>query len=270
MMVHTLIIALQVTVVAAFLILWYFWVKRKLGVSLFVEDEQQVLFPFKYFSWVLVGLVVASSLVQIHFVRVSATVHERLGTLVSLCDRQEVQIKALESTREMIQKLRGDVDVNFRGVRAQIAEFRAGCQSAQSAAPAQAVQPSGPLKRPALVDLASSQDKPAEKDFARAAKASHIRVAGLGPQPGPDPSPDPGSETFRMRLSRKGRILTDNLRVRKRPEQQSDVVDKLMSGQQVKVTEKLMISDKMWFRIVTPAGRQGWVDFRYVRLDGSS
>lgn len=269
-MVHTLIIALQVTVVAAFLILWYFWVKRKLGVSLFVEDEEQVLFPFKYFSWVLVGLVIASSLVQIHFVRVSATVHERLGTLASLCERQAVQLKALESTREMLHKLRGDVDVNFKGVRAQIAEFRAGTQLAESAASGQATQASGPLKRPALVDLATSQDRHGEKDFARAAKASRIHVAGVAPQPGPDPSPESGSETFRMRLSRKGRILTDNLRVRRRPEHQSDVVDKLMSGQQVKVTEKLMVSDKMWFRIVTPAGRQGWVDFRYVKLDGSS
>jgi hypothetical protein len=270
MIVHTLIIALQITVVAAFLILWYFWVKRRLGASLFVEDEEQVLFPFKYFSWVLIGLVAATSLAQIHFVRVSATVHERLGTLASLCERQEVQLKALESTREMIQKLRGDVDVNFRGVRSQIAEFRSNSQPAQSAGPAQATQASGPLKRPALAELTSSRDKTREKDFARAAKASHIPAAAVTSQTKPEPSLAPGSETFRMRLSRKGRILTNNLRVRKRPESQSDVVDKLRFGQQVKVTEKLLVSDKMWFRVVTPAGRQGWVDFRHVKLDRSS
>jgi uncharacterized protein YgiM (DUF1202 family) len=73
-----------------------------------------------------------------------------------------------------------------------------------------------------------------------------------------------------MSLNRKGRVLTDNLRVHKRPGLQTGVVDKLMAGQEVKVTEKLMANDAMWFRVVTPSGRSGWVHFGHVKLGDST
>lgn len=270
MFVHTLIIAVHVAVVAAFIILWYYWVKRKLGASLFIDDEDQILFPFRYFSWLFVGLILVTSLIQVHFVRVSATVHERLATLAPLAERQEMQAKATESTREMVQKLRSDVDLNFKGVRTQIAEFRASLQSAGPSEAAHSVQAGGPLRKPALANVMTSQADGGEKDFGRAAKASRRLVAAVPPPAHAKAPGKPESETYRMPLSRTGRVLTNNLRVRKRPELQATVVDKLMAGQEVKVTEKLMADDKVWFRVVTPTGRAGWIDFRYVKLASGS
>ena len=42
-----------------------------------------------------------------------------------------------------------------------------------------------------------------------------------------------------------------------------------MSGQEVKVTEKRIVNEGVWFRIVTPSGHAGWVDYRYLKLEGS-
>lgn len=268
MLVHSLIIAVHIAVVAAFLILWYFWVKKKLGASLFLENEDQILFPFKYFSWLFIGLVLATSLVQIHFVRVSATVHERLTALSSISENQEAYARSLEGTREMIQKLRADIDINFKGVRSQVAELRSNMQSAVHQ-PSLETGQSAPLRKPALAGLPPSPD--AEKDFAREARASHgplQQSAATRPQAAPES--ETKSETFRMSLNRKGRVLTDNLRVHKRPGLQTGVVDKLMAGQEVKVTEKLMANDAMWFRVVTPSGRSGWVHFGHVKLGDST
>jgi Bacterial SH3 domain len=72
-----------------------------------------------------------------------------------------------------------------------------------------------------------------------------------------------------MHLSRGGRVLTDHLRVRNRPVATAPVVDKLMTGQMVKVTGKRLSGSRIWYRVVTPTGRAGWVDFQYVRLEGN-
>ena len=74
-----------------------------------------------------------------------------------------------------------------------------------------------------------------------------------------------------MGLSRQGKILRDQVRVRQKPSLEAPPVDKLMSGQQVKVTEKkLDLDGKIWFRVITPAGRAGWVDWRFVKLEPSN
>ncbi len=72
-----------------------------------------------------------------------------------------------------------------------------------------------------------------------------------------------------MRLTRKAKAIADNLRVRKQPSEDAQIVDKLMSGQVIKVTEKKVAGDKVWFRIITPSGKAGWVDYNYVKLEGA-
>lgn len=268
MLVHSLVIAVHIAVVAAFLILWYFWVKKKLGTSLFLENEDQILFPFKYFSWLFIGLVLATSLVQIHFVRVSATVHQRLAALSTIAESQEASARSLEGTREMLQKLRADIDLNFKGVRSQVEDLRSNMQSALHSPSVETGQ-IAPLRKPALAGLPPSPD--GEKDFAREARASRgpLQQAAVTRLQTASQS-ETKSETYRMSLNRKGRVLTDNLRVHKRPGFQTGVVDKLMAGQEVKVTEKLMANDAMWFRVVTPSGRSGWVHFGHVKLGDST
>jgi uncharacterized protein YgiM (DUF1202 family) len=73
-----------------------------------------------------------------------------------------------------------------------------------------------------------------------------------------------------MRLSRVGRVVEDSVPVKKRPTDNSPVVEQLAVGQEVKVTEKRLSRKDLWFRIVTPSGRAGWVDYRSVRLDKNS
>ena len=88
MILHFAIIAIQCAALAAFLILWYFWVKKRIGSSLCFEEEEQILFPFRYFSWILMGLVVITVVAQIHFVRVSSLVHERVASMTGFYEKQ--------------------------------------------------------------------------------------------------------------------------------------------------------------------------------------
>ncbi len=73
-----------------------------------------------------------------------------------------------------------------------------------------------------------------------------------------------------MRVNNMGNITRTGLRVRKQPSTDSDVIEKLTSGQQVKVTEKRMVKNTVWFRVITPSGTAGWVDYRYLRLDAKA
>lgn len=269
MILHVMIISIQCAVIAAFLILWYFWVKGKLGASAFLEDEDQILFPFRYFSWILAGVLVATCLAQIHFVRVSSVVHERMTGLNDLYARQANQAQTLAELKEMIDRVRNDMHANFQGLRVQIAESSSSLSVAQSAEEKKPVQNST-LRKPALLSLADSPAESQGNGFAREARAaasdepaSSAAVLRTGPQQQKEP------DHF-MQLSREGRILTDHLRVRNKPLGSGLVVDKLMAGQQVKVTGKRLNGTKIWYRIVTPAGRAGWVDFKYVRLEGNA
>ncbi|MDQ7783131.1 MAG: SH3 domain-containing protein [Desulfomonilaceae bacterium] len=267
MVLHVTIIAIQCAAVAAFLILWYFWVKGKLGASAFLEDEDQILFPFRYFSWVLAGVIVATCLAQVHFVRVSSVVHERMTGLNDLYSRQANQAQTLAELKEMIGKVREDMHSNFKGLRIQIAESASVPTIAEPATPKEAVQ-RPTLTKPSLLSLSDARGEAGGNEFAREAKAASspdpVRSPGFSrPGPAQDEQPD-----HFMQLSREGRILTDHLRVRTKPLTSASVVDKLMTGQQVKVTGKRLKGSRIWYRVVTPAGRAGWVDFKYVRLEG--
>ncbi len=114
-----LIIVLQLAALAAFLILWYFWVKRKLEASFLLEEEENVLFPFRYFSWIFIGVILITCLVQIHFVRVSSSVYERMASLSSSFKKQEQHTKAIDDLKLTVDKLRADLESNFRTLRAQ-------------------------------------------------------------------------------------------------------------------------------------------------------
>jgi uncharacterized protein YgiM (DUF1202 family) len=70
-----------------------------------------------------------------------------------------------------------------------------------------------------------------------------------------------------MDLNLTGRVTADSLRVRKRPGLRGPIIDKLPAGQRVKVTEKRLANESMWYRVITPSGKAGWVDFRYLKLD---
>ncbi len=266
MILHVMIISIQFAAVAAFLILWYFWVKGKLGASAFLDDEDQILFPFRYFSWILVGVLVATCLAQIHFVRVSSTVHERMTGLNDLYARQVNQAQSIAELKEMIDRVRNDMHANFQGLRVQIAEASSSSSVVQP--PTEKKTANARLRKPALASLTDSGIESPTNAFASEAKAaaSTVPVKPLAAAR-PGPRQQEGPDHF-MNLSREGRILTDHLRVRNRPLTSASVVDKLMNGQLVKVTGKRLNGTKIWYRVVTPTGRAGWVDFRYVRLEG--
>ena len=271
MILHFAIISLQAACLAAFLILWYFWVKRKMDAVFALEGEEHTLFPFRHFSWVLLGLVLVTSLAQVHFVRVSSQVHEKMAAMSEAYKRQEQTARVLADMKVTVEKLRKDMDSNFKGLKAlmpeQLALLKPGLTSNDTGISEDGSQSekgalTGPQKRPART----------EKDaFAREAKASsanNIKTSLLEP-PAPAATDADDPQTYSMTLNRQGRILKDRLRVRKHPSLDAPAVEHLMSGQQVKVTEKRVLNENVWFRVVTPSGRAGWINYRYVKLEGS-
>lgn len=272
MLLHFAIISLQAGCLAAFLILWYFWVKRKMDAVFALEGEEQALFPFRHFSWVLLGLVLVTSLAQIHFVRVSSQVHEKMAAMSEAYKRQEQAARALADMKVTVEKLRRDMDSNFKGLKALMPDqsgiLKPGLTSADARISSEDNQPekapAGPQRRIAHT----------EKDaFAREAKASSANTLRNSLTEPPAAVVTPGSDdqqTYSMTLNRQGRILKDRLRVRKHPSLDAPAVEHLMSGQQVKVTEKRVSNENVWFRVVTPSGLAGWINYRYVKLEGSA
>ncbi len=263
MIVQYLIITLQIAVVAAFLLLWYFWVRKKFTASFLLEDNEQVLFPFRYFSWIFIGLIVAVAVVQIHFVRVSASVHDQLASLSGLLLKHEQEAQALEDLRRSVAKLRHEVESNFKSLRAQTADQYALIKYMEAGGTAKMA--SANTEKDPLMSMRGPSAAPAPKDrFAREAKAySAPKIL----EPVPEKTED--AKVYSMRLSRSGRATTDSLRVRQQPQTDSAVIDQLSIGQEVKVTEKRALNDQVWFRIVTPGGKAGWVDVRYLKLEGN-
>jgi hypothetical protein len=270
MLLHLTVISLQCAAVGAFLILWYFWAKKKLLCSFMVQDEEQILFPFRYFSWILMGVVLGTCLVQLHFVRTSSQIHERLVGLTNAFQKQEQDIRAMQGLADSMDHLRGDVSALANEVRNRTLK-----QMAQGTAPqAPGLSPFA-HSDPSDMDLKHSSSGPASPGhgdgFASEAKASSVAEAKRPLLTGPrkaEEKEDPNG--FSMRLNRMGHITTGNLRVRKRPVADSPVMEKLGTGDPVKVTEKRLFKDNMWFRVITPSGRAGWVDFRYVKLGGDA
>jgi hypothetical protein len=265
---HTLTISLQVAAVAAFVILWYFWIRRKLTSHMLLDEEERVLVPFRHFCWIFIGLVVLTSVAQVHFIRVSSTVHERLAAMAALQERQQKQASALDELKVMVQKMRTDMDSNFRGLRAQMPDRVGQIQGVPQAPVAQAGPETVTDKHPLLAMDAPKSQNPARSGFAGAARSAGGRKVPLPPQ-GPKAGEPEDDQTYSMKLARQGRVLKDRLRVRQRPDADAPIMDRLMSGQEVKVTEKHQHNEAVWFKVITPTGRSGWVDYRYVKLDGN-
>lgn len=269
MMLHLAIILCQAAALAAFLVLWYFWVRKKLLSSYVIEDEEQILFPFRYFSWILLGTVLVTCLAQTHFTHTSARLEDRLVALTQSYKQQEQLVRSLqESSQVSIQQLRKDTGLVLQEVRSQ---------ATRSARLAAADLPALPAAAPVKRDLKeirpfSSQNRRGD-DFAGEARASsslkEVRTARAHPtsEAAQSVATDPG---YSMQLSLVGRVTADSLRVRKQPNSNAPVVEKLKVGEQVKVTEKRLFRDSMWFRVVTPSGRAGWVDYRYLKLSGEA
>ncbi|AFM26575.1 SH3 domain-containing protein [Desulfomonile tiedjei] len=263
MIVEYLIITLQIAVVAAFLLLWYYWVRKKFTASFLLEDNEQVLFPFRYFSWIFIGLIVAVALVQIHFVRVSASVHDQFASLSGLLLKHEQEAQALEDLRRSVAKLRHEVESNFKSLRAQTADQYALIKYMEASGTTKMA--SANAEKDPLMSMRGPSAALAPKD--RFANEARAYSAPKPLEPAPEKTED--TKVYSMRLSRTGRATTDSLRVRKQPQADSPIIDQLSVGQEVKVTEKRASNEQVWFRIVTPGGKAGWVDVRYLKLEGN-
>jgi hypothetical protein len=263
MLIQLLIIFLQVSIVAAFLILWYFWVRKKMATSLLLDDNEQVLFPFRYFSWIFIGLIVVVSLVTTHFVRVSAAMHERLASFSAVAHKQEQQAKSVEEMKSALEKLRHEMDANFKTLRAQAADQYALMKYIESSGTARLALSRG--DKDAVASVQAPVADPLKNRFAKEAKA--FSAAKSLQQ---DSEKAGEGKVLSMRLARVGRVVTDKLRVRQRPQADAPVVEQLGAGQEVKVTEKRVMNENMWFKVITPTGKAGWVDFRYLKLEGSA
>lgn len=269
MIVHFIIVSTQCAALAAFLILWSFWVKKRIETALPVDDHEKVLFPFRYFSWLLMGMVLVSCLLQIHFVRVSAGVHEKLAAMTNFYSNQAESIRSLDELKVTLERLRKDIDANSRSLRAK-AFGRDYFSKGGEAVPDLAVTKVDQLKTEALASLQALRDIQKDKGFGKEAKASSASQAGPLPSRAINPPRQAGGKVYSMRLSRVGRVVEDGVTVKKRPAENSPVVEQLAWGQEVKVTEKRLSNEDLWFRIVTPSGRTGWVDYRRVKLDKNS
>ncbi len=270
MLLHITVIFLECAAVAAFLILWYFWAKKKLLCSYMLEDDEQILFPFRYFSWILMSIVLGTCLIQMHFVRTSSQLHERLATLTKEYRDQEQSLRSLQGLEAAVDNLRKDLSVLVKEVRTQ--NLKQLAQIASAASPSVPAQDQTGLADPDMGATASAaKARREQEDFATEAKTSSLAGAKRPASAGPVRSDDKENpEAFSMRLHRLAQVTVDMLRVRKRPVPDAPVLEKLSAGERVKVTEKRLFKDSMWFRIITPSGRAGWVDFRYVKLGGDA
>ncbi|MBI4965126.1 MAG: SH3 domain-containing protein [Desulfomonile tiedjei] len=270
MIVHFIVISIQCAALAAFLIIWYSWARKKIEIPVTGDDNDKILFPFRHFSWMLMGLVFVTCLLQIHFIRVSASVHEKLAAMSNFYTNHEQSIRSLDELKDMLEKLRRDIDANSRSLRAHAIARDSNSKLSEKVADL-AVTNVDQVKTEALASLRVLRDVQTNNAFAKEAKASSPTPQPVHPSARGNETPrQADAKAYSMRLSRLGRVAEDRLSVKKRPAANSPVVEQLAWGQEVKVTEKRQSNEEMWFRIVTPSGRSGWVDYRQVKLDGNS
>jgi len=268
MLLHVIIVALECAALAAFLILWYLVLKKKLQGSFVREAGQRILLRFRYFSWVLIALVLVTCLVQIHFVWLSSQIQEEMTSVNRSMQDQRMSAPALDEIKDQIDKLRRQADSSVKELRALSLTYQRSQMLASVTPTDPSIAQASPQDRQttsASQAFKKDTEKGAFAKEARASSASRFKdmtVAGL--RKGEDQQT---REAFSMRLNRMGSVTKSGLRVRKQPSQTSDVVEKLPSGQQVKVTEKRLIGDTVWFRVITPSGIAGWVDYRYLKLE---
>ncbi len=268
MAIYITVAALQLTAMAAFLILWYFWLKRRLQSSSCADEAEQELLPFRHFCHLLLSLVFFTCMIQIYFLWTSSTIRERIACVTSMCKKQEKGLRAIAELTGMIESLRKESATNSlllqTRLRGQVPNVKDLEAFSGAGSPPEGLLAGKPL---------NSQTGRASSDnvgFGREAKASSAasihRASGKRFQTRNYES-DRG---YSMDLNRQGHVVPERLRVHKRPQPNSEIIEKLSAGQRVKVTEKRLLRDSMWFRVITPSGRAGWVDFRYLTLDGSA
>jgi hypothetical protein len=269
MLFHLAITFLMLAALAAFLILWYLWIKRKLSGSFFPTDEQRLLFPFRSFSWILLGVVLLTCVVHIHFLRVSSVAHEKLAGLTFMYKSQAGLSSEIQDLKKIVSALREDRGTQSKPMMTRGPEQTTATEAAQPLLGMPMGKTGAPSEQ-ARSSLAHDERVTIVNGFAQEAKASGNREARSQAAKPSRSAPEGMDNRLSMTLDLNGRVITDALRVRKRPASDAVVIDKLGSGEQVKVTEKRVVDRKLWYRVITPSGRAGWVDFRYLELLASS
>jgi hypothetical protein len=268
MILHVTLVLFQCMLVAAFLVLWYLWVKRKIESSCFSGDGDQVLFQFRYLSWILFGLVVLLSITQIQFARLSAGIDEKLASTSSATRIGDQSGNSVDQIKVMIEKLRKDLDDNFSDLRVRAVDTSTRTKPLQRVADLRlgmAGTGSESFLKPG--DSKASGDK---SGYAAEAKASSAASMGLKSHNAREVATEEPEVEHSLKLNRQGLVMADKLQIRKKPESAAPPVDRLSSGEQVKVTEKRILKNgEIWFRVVAPSGRAGWVDYRYIKLGGN-
>ncbi len=308
MLFHYFVLVLMLGAVSAFLILWYFTVKRKIQTLPDIDSDDYPVFPFRHFSWLLLGLLVLTCLAQVHFLRASAKVHESVTRFTELKREQEQSTEQLAQLKVHLESLRDEMKMSFTRLQAhQREQIEAGMAQRLSSDPLTSPRQNS---RPATVArLHSAETGSRGRQFAAEARASSAalskqkkphrttkrkqsapkglegknravqrqkKVAPTQPKkktretraadtrPGGKPAHPP--RVWSMRLDLLGHASVDKLAVRERPHRKAPIIDKLAAGQQVKVTEKRLINEHMWYCVITPDGLAGWVDFRFMKL----
>jgi hypothetical protein len=271
MMLHVTIIALECAALAAFLILWHMVIRKKLRGAFLREAGQQILLPFRYFSWVLMALVLVTCLVQLHFVWLSSQIQEEMVSANRSMQDRQIGSSVSDEVKALIDNLRTHTEANIKELRSLGLSHQSGPMIASATSLEPGATPLRPQNKPAG-PTAQNFYKDAEKGaFEKEARASSARklknheISSVGER-----EYQQDGELFSMRLNNTGNVTRTGLRVRKQPSTDADVVEKLASGQQVKVTEKRMVDDTAWFRVITPSGTAGWVNYRYLRLDAKA
>ncbi len=267
LMVLHLTAALQFAALAALLILWHFQARRKLRSS---DSSEHAPVPFRRLCGLLLGLVILTCLAQVYYLWAPFAVRERISAAITLGMKRQQDVRAINELKGMIENLRKETASNNRLLRAIKSEKVAGVQAGAQNPDSLGASEGGLLGTLARLNPYAGKASAEEAGFAKEAKASSSASNHRPTEKRRETSVDTGEQTYSMRLNRQGHVVVEKLRVRKRPQQGSEVVEKLLDGQRVKVTEKRLLKDTMWFRVITPSGRAGWVDFRYLALDGGA
>ena len=117
MMLHVTIIALECAALAAFLILWHMVIRKKLRGAFLREAGQQILLPFRYFSWVLMALVLVTCLMQLHFVWLSSQIQDEMVSANRLMQDQQMGSVGADELKALIDNLRTHAEANIKELR---------------------------------------------------------------------------------------------------------------------------------------------------------
>lgn len=263
---HIALALVQAATLAAFLILWRLWVRKKLTASFLIEDEDRILFPFKYFSWILFGVVLVTSLAQIHFIWVSFKTEKNLAAMKNVYKMAEKHGQTVEETKLLVEKLTRELELNTKAVKLFSRELPVNAKTSRVMTDLRVAQadasPRNIQTRSSHVSDSFDQEAKASSKERASSESKHRDEVTAGEEP--------AEVNQSMRLNRRGSVVGNGLRVRKSPDESSDVVETLTAGKHVKVTEKKFQKDRVWFRIITPSGRAGWVDFNFVKLENNA